>query len=73
MSKPLTNAGRIALREATYREPELPAKRCETCQHYWEYHRASSTKQCHLPAGRDRIKPRQVSPIAVCDAWEARP
>lgn len=68
MSKPLTNAGRIALREATY---HLPEKRCETCRHS---NRSSDLCFLNRPGGRHDIKHTvPIDPAGLCDVWEPRP
>lgn len=49
---------RIALRDATYTEPELPERRCETCEYFqWD------NDECELV---DKV----VKVYATCEAWE---
>lgn len=62
---PTTPAGRVALRDATYRDPGKP-KRCETCRHY-ERLRTPNAGYCRIDGEHMR-----VTPYATCDAWEGR-
>lgn len=54
----MSKTERIALRDATYTEPELPERRCETCEYFqWD------NDECELV---DKV----VKVYATCEAWE---
>lgn len=69
-----TKAELIQIREATYKPPEIPDRRCETCRFAWcsRYHSPVDGASCHAIEIRGELRQKQVHLLGVCDLYEAK-
>lgn len=69
---PRVNSSRYSLRMATYAEPKVPDKRCETCSAYYFSGAYTSEGSCLLGDEKGVTQWQSVRRDAVCNAWERK-
>ena len=63
----MTKTALIELRRSSYKAPDLPQPRCETCEHH-----STGGNHCLAIEIRGRIMVFKVHPLGVCDLWKER-
>lgn len=63
----------IQIRETTYKPPEIPERRCETCRWSWgTIHGRSAMTRCEAVEVRGEPVRKIVHYFGVCDLYEAK-
>lgn len=66
----------IRVRDQSYTPPAKPAKRCETCTHFfcgpWRQEGATGTCEAFIDSRHHSATRLWVHPLGVCNLWEEK-